>query len=238
MKTLVILPTYNESENLLRIIQEIFNVLPETHLLVVDDNSPDGTGKIAEGLSKNDARIAVLRRASKMGLGSAYRAGFRYALQQDFEAIIQMDADFSHSPHYLPRFIQELASCDCVIGSRYIEGGGFQGWPWHRLWLSACANFYTRTILNVRIFDLTGGFRCFRRKILETIRIDSMVSEGYSFQIEFNYRMSRCGFRLKEVPIVFIDRTRGKSKFSLPIILEAIFIVWKLRFQAARSSVQ
>lgn len=231
MKTLVILPTYNESENLPRFIPEVFTYVPESaDILVIDDNSPDGTGKMADEMAKSNPRISVLHRAGKMGLGSAYLTGFQYALKQNYEAIVQMDSDFSHSPKAIPSLIKALDDSDFVIGSRYLAGGGIQGWPLHRLWLSKFANFYSHTILNIGIYDLTGGFRCFRRKVIESIDLKSILSEGYAFQIEFNYKVFSKRFRIKEVPITFADRTRGKSKLSFGVIWEAIFIVWKLRF--------
>lgn len=237
MKTLIVLPTYNESENLPQIVKEILSQTSgDVHLLIIDDNSPDGTGKMADGLSKENSRIFALHRPGKMGLGSAYREGFKYALHRDYEAVLQMDSDFSHSPGYLPAFFKEIESSDCVIGSRYIPGGGVKGWPFHRLWLSSNANRYARIVLGVDIQDLTGGFRCSRRKVLESIDMDSVFSDGYAFQIELNYRILCNRFTMKEIPIIFADRTRGKSKLSIGVIWEAIFIVWKLRFFLKKSS--
>lgn len=230
MKTLVVLPTYNERMNLEKLVKEIISFLPEVEILVIDDASPDGTGEVADELSTKMRQVSVVHRSKKMGLGSAYLEGFQYALAKDFQAVIQMDADFSHSPGALPVLLKELESHDCVIGSRYVEGGGIQGWSWHRLALSRCANFYCRNILNVPIFDLTGGFRAVRREVLEKLNLRELLSEGYAFQIELNWRIFRKGFRVRETPIIFSERGGGKSKFGFPIILEAFWMVWKLKF--------
>jgi len=229
------LPTYNESLNLPLIIPEIFSSgLKDTDVLIIDDNSPDGTGGIADELSSANPKVSVMHRPSKMGLGSAYVNGFEYALKHGYEAVIQMDCDFSHSPQYLPALFAGLKDADCVIGSRYIPQGGIRGWPMSRQVLSRFANFYARMILTVDLKDLTGGFRCFRTKVLEPMDYRSIFSEGYAFQIEFNYRLLFNGFRVKEIPIIFADRTLGKSKISFAVILEAVFIVWKLRFLQKR----
>lgn len=231
-KILLLLPTYNEKANLEKMVKEIFSFLPGTDILVIDDSSPDGTGEVAEELSKKIKQLQVLHRAKKLGLGSAYLEGFRYALSKDYQAVIQMDADCSHSPSALPGLIKELDSCDCVIGSRYVQGGGIKGWSWHRLLLSQCANFYCRTILGVPIQDLTGGFRALKRKVLESLELNQILSEGYAFQIELNWRIFKYGFRIQEIPIIFSERAGGKSKFGFPIILEALWIVWKLKFSS------
>ncbi len=243
MKTLVILPTYNEAENLPKIVPEILRYLPnieESCLLIVDDHSPDGTGEIADSYSAQNPAVKVLHRNSKLGLGSAYVEGFGYALKHNFETIVQMDADFSHLPSYLPQFFQALGSADVAIGSRYIAGGGIQGWPYHRLLLSRFANLYARAVLGVSLTDLTGGFRCFRAKALTKLDFNQQFpgsrgrgrfsSRGYSFQIELNYRFVQNGFRFAEIPIIFPDRTLGRSKMSIGVIWEAFCIVWKLRF--------
>lgn len=232
-KTLLILPTYNEKANLENLVREIIAFLPNAEILLVDDASPDGTGKLAEELAKKIKQLQVLHRHRKLGLGSAYLDGFRYALSKDYQSVIQMDADFSHSPSALPGLVKELDSSDCVIGSRYVEGGGIKGWSWHRLLLSRCANFYCRTILKVPIRDLTGGFRAVRREVLKALQLDEIRSQGYAFQIELNWRIFRKGFSIKEIPITFSERAGGKSKFGFPTILEALWVVWKLKFSSA-----
>jgi dolichol-phosphate mannosyltransferase len=230
MKTLIILPTYNEMENIPKLIPEIFRHVSETaDILVVDDNSPDGTGILVQTMADTDRRISILHRAGKMGLGSAYLAGFRRALEKDYDAVIQMDSDFSHPPSALPELLSAAQSSDCVIGSRYVPGGSIEGWPFHRLLLSCWANVYARSILHVPIRDLTGGFRCVKRNVLEAIDWSSIYSEGYAFQIELDYRILRKGFSIREIPIVFKDRVQGRSKLSAGVIWEAVFIVWKLR---------
>jgi len=200
-------------------------------ILVVDDNSPDGTGKLVNDMSEQNDRIQVLHRPSKLGLGSAYIAGFKHAIQQDVDCIFEMDADFSHDPNMIPEFLEKLETCDVVIGSRYISGINVVNWPMSRLLLSYFANFYTRIITGMSIQDATGGFKCFKREVLEQIDLDQVRSDGYAFQIEMNFRCWRKGFRICEIPIIFVDRHSGTSKMSRRIIYEAIWIVWWLRLQ-------
>ena len=200
-------------------------------ILVVDDNSPDGSGKLVNDMSEQNDRIQVLHRSSKLGLGSAYIAGFKHAIQQDVDCIFEMDADFSHDPNMIPEFLEKLETCDVVIGSRYISGINVVNWPMSRLLLSYFANFYTRIITGMSIQDATGGFKCFKREVLEQIDLDQVRSDGYAFQIEMNFRCWRKGFRICEIPIIFVDRHSGTSKMSRRIIYEAIWIVWWLRLQ-------
>jgi len=233
MKALVIIPTYNESENLPRIVPEVLKQDRRLHVLVVDDNSPDGTGKLADEMAAgSDGRIFVLHREKKEGLGQAYLAGFRWALSQDFAYIFEMDADFSHDPKYLPDFLSAIEKADLVLGSRYISGVNVVNWPMSRLLLSYFANVYSRVVTGMPLRDGTGGFKCFRREVLQAIDLDRVRSNGYSFQIEVSFRAMKKGFRLLEVPIVFVDRTAGTSKMSKTIVREAIWMVWRLRLQS------
>ena len=231
MKSLIIVPTYNEIENIQRLLPELMALDPDIRVLVVDDNSPDGTGKLADELAAENERISVLHRPEKMGLGSAYVAGFRHAIQQDVDCVFEMDADFSHDPAMIPRFIEEIASCDVVIGSRYISGINVVNWPMSRLLLSYFANIYTRVVTGMTIRDTTSGFKCFRREVLEHIDLDNVRSDGYAFQIEMNFRCWRKGYRMREIPIIFVDRRSGTSKLSQGVINEAVWIVWWLRLQ-------
>ena len=229
MTAMVVIPTYNECDNIGRLIPEILKQDPGIEVLVVDDNSPDGTGALVDGMATADPRIHVLHRSGKLGLGSAYREGFRYALGQGVEYIVEMDADFSHDPGVLPTFFAKMQEYDVVIGSRYLNGVSVVNWPIRRLILSYCASVYTRIITGLRLYDCTSGFKCFRRAVLETIDLQTIRSDGYSFQIEMNYRCMERGFRLGEVPIIFIDRHAGSSKMSKRIVREAIIMVWKLK---------
>ncbi len=231
MKSLIIVPTYNELENIRRLLPELMALDPDIRVLVVDDNSPDGTGRLADEMAAENERISVLHRPEKQGLGSAYVAGFRYAVQQDVDCVFEMDADFSHDPAMIPRFIEEIASCDVVIGSRYISGINVVNWPMSRLLLSYFANIYTRVVTGMTIRDTTSGFKCFRREVLERIDLDSVRSDGYAFQIEMNFRCWRKGYRVREIPIIFVDRRSGTSKLSRGVINEAVWIVWWLRLQ-------
>lgn len=231
MKSLIIVPTYNELENIRRLLPELMALDPDIRVLVVDDNSPDGTGKLADEMAAENERISVLHRPEKQGLGSAYVAGFRYAVQHDVDCVFEMDADFSHDPAMIPRFIEEIASCDVVIGSRYISGINVVNWPMSRLLLSYFANIYTRVVTGMTIRDTTSGFKCFRREVLERIDLDSVRSDGYAFQIEMNFRCWRKGYRVREIPIIFVDRRSGTSKLSRGVINEAVWIVWWLRLQ-------
>ncbi|OGC86748.1 MAG: dolichyl-phosphate beta-D-mannosyltransferase [candidate division Zixibacteria bacterium RBG_16_48_11] len=229
MKALVIVPTYNEKENIERIIPEILSQDQRLHVLVVDDNSPDGTGQIADRLAQQNGRVFVLHREKKSGLGQAYLAGFKYALEKKFDYVFEMDADFSHDPKYLPEFLRAIQNADLVLGSRYISGVNVVNWPMSRLILSYLANIYSRWITGLPVRDSTGGFKCYRRVVLEKIELDKIKSEGYSFQIETSFRAWRKGFRIVEIPIIFVDRKEGQSKMSKRIVREAMWMVWKLR---------
>jgi dolichol-phosphate mannosyltransferase len=228
---LIIIPTYNECENLPLLAEAIFELQPDVHLLVVDDNSPDGTGDLADGMAAQDPRIHVMHREGKLGLGTAYIAGFKWALERDYQRIFEMDADFSHQPKYLADFLAASENADLVLGCRYTKGGGTEGWGWIRQMISRGGNIYARAILWLPFSDLTGGFKCFRREVLETLDLDAIQAAGYAFQIELTYRAHKAGFRIAEVPIIFPDRTRGDSKMSGSIVHEAMFNVVKLRFE-------
>ena len=231
MKTLVIIPTYNEINNLHKLLPYILNSYPELHVLIVDDNSPDGTAKYVEELGRSDQRVRVLKRESKMGLGTAYVAGFKYMLSNGYDAAIQMDADYSHDPIEIKNFLEKIKSYDLIIGSRYINGVRVINWPIGRLLLSYFANLYTRVVTGMPVKDATGGFKCFKRQVLESINLDKIKSNGYSFQIEMNYKAWKNNFKLIEIPITFMDRVHGTSKMSKKIVYEAVFMVWKLRLK-------
>ena len=228
MRALVILPTYNEIENLPRIVPQILEVDPDLEVLVVDDDSPDGTGKEADRMAEENLRLSVIHRASKMGLGSAYITGFKYGIEKGFDYLFEMDADFSHDAKYLKDFLREIKEADLVIGSRYLQGVNVINWPMSRLLLSYFANVYTRIITGLPLRDATGGFKCYRREALEAIELDLVRSDGYSFQIEMSFKLWRKGFRLKEIPIIFYDRQQGESKMSKKIVREAVWMVWRL----------
>lgn len=227
---LVIIPTYNERDNVGPITSAVLAAEPRADVLVVDDNSPDGTGQLADELAKKEPRIQVLHRQQKEGLGRAYLHAFRWALERGYQFIIEMDADFSHDPKYLPRLIDTaMGGADLVLGSRYVEGGGTVNWGIGRKLLSRGGSLYARSILGVKVRDLTGGFKCFNRRVLEAIDLDAVVSNGYGFQIELTYRALKKGFTVKEIPIVFEERRVGQSKMSRKIFFEALTLVWKLR---------
>lgn len=230
MKTIVVIPTYNEIDNIEKLINAVLNKLVGTDILIVDDNSPDGTAEKVRIMMSTNPKIHLLHREKKMGLGTAYCAGFKYALNLGFDYILQMDADFSHDPNDLPRFLEEIKNYDLVIGSRYISGVNVVNWPLSRLFLSYGANMYSRIVTGMKLNDATGGFKCFRAEYLKLIDLDSIVTNGYGFQIEMNYRMWKLGARIKEMPIIFIDRRSGVSKMNKKIIWEAMWMVWKLRF--------
>ncbi len=233
MKTpLVITPTYNERENIESFLRTVLDVLPGAHVLVVDDASPDGTGEIVEALMRREARIHLLRRKQKEGLGRAYVAGFRWALARTFSHILQMDADFSHNPSDLPRLLAESERVDLVIGSRYKGGVRVLNWPLRRLCLSYGASLYVRMLTGLPVMDPTGGFKCFRRDVLVAMDLASIAADGYGFQIETTHTAWRLGFSLQEIPIVFADRTAGTSKMSLAIAWEAIGLVLRLAFRS------
>ncbi len=229
MKALVIIPTYKERENLVPLLKQIFAQGLPVEVLIIDDNSPDGTGEVADQIAAADPRVHVMHRPGKMGLGSAYVAGFRYALERDYDAVFEMDADFSHNPESLPEFLHELESADLVVGSRYLHGVTVVNWPLKRLILSYGANVYSRVITGIPIKDLTGGYKCFRRQVLEALDLSRVRSDGYGFQIEINYKAWRKGFRIKEIPIMFVDRRAGESKMNRRIVWEAAWMVWRLR---------
>ncbi|MCM0082016.1 polyprenol monophosphomannose synthase [Geomonas sp. Red32] len=229
MKPVVVIPTYNERDNLERLATQILSLDPSLHLLIVDDNSPDGTGQMADRLAEETGRLSVLHRAGKLGLGSAYREGFAKALEMGADAVVQMDADFSHDPSILPLFFEKLDQADFVIGSRYVNGISVVNWPLRRLMLSYFASVYTRVITGLQISDCTSGFKCFRAETLRGIDLAKVRSDGYSFQIEMNFRCVERGFKVAEVPIIFIDRHAGTSKMSKKIVREAVLMVWKLK---------
>jgi dolichol-phosphate mannosyltransferase len=230
-RILVIIPTYNERTNVSLIVPAVLEQDPRLHVLVVDDSSPDGTGELADELAAADSRVHVLHRSAKQGLGRAYIAGFRWALERGYDLICEMDADFSHDPKFLPELLRTAGEADLVIGSRYKQGVNVINWPISRLLLSLGANEYARRITGLPLTDSTGGFKCFRRAVLEAIELDAVRSNGYAFQIEMSFRAWKKGFRLAEIPIVFTDRVEGQSKMSKRIVREAIWMVWWLRLR-------
>ena len=232
---LIIIPTYNEKDNVEKLLALITQTDPAAHVLIVDDNSPDRTYEVIEGLMKEKypGRLHLLKRAGKLGLGTAYIAGFKWALARDYDYIFEMDADFSHDPKYLPDFLAAIQKNDLVLGSRYVPGGGVKNWGFLRRLISQGGSLYARTILGLSLRDLTGGFKCFRREVLAAIDLDGIKSNGYSFQVEMTYRASRKGFRIAETPIVFEDRQVGQSKMSRKIFIEAVVMVWRLRLDSS-----
>jgi dolichol-phosphate mannosyltransferase len=230
MEKLVIIPTYNERENIDAMISKLLALPHGLHVLVVDDHSPDGTAEVVRGWKARDARVHLIERAGKLGLGSAYLEGFKYALANGAEYIFEMDADFSHDPDALGSLIEAAQDADLVLGSRYLNGGvTVVNWPLSRLILSYTANLYTRVVTGLPVHDATGGYKCFRRRALEGIRLDRVQSDGYGFQIELSFKCWKRGFRIREIPIVFVDRRAGVSKMNRRIIFEAAWLVWKLR---------
>jgi len=229
VRALVIIPTYNERENLPELLRRIFAEGLPLEVLIIDDNSPDGTGAAADALAAADPRVHVMHRPGKMGLGSAYVSGFRHAIEHGYDAVFEMDADFSHNPDSLPEFLRELEKADLVVGSRYLHGVTVVNWPLKRLILSYLANVYSRVITGMPIKDATGGFKCFRRQVLESLDLSRVKSDGYGFQIEINFKAWRKGFRIREIPILFVDRRAGESKMSRRIVWEAAWMVWRLR---------
>lgn len=226
---LVIVPTYNEAENITKLIPQILLQDSRIDVLVVDDNSPDGTGEYVKKLYAKNSRIFLIQRPSKLGLGTAYVTGFRFALEKGYALIFEMDADFSHDPKEISRFVEASKEYDLVLGSRYVSGVNVVNWPLSRLLLSVFANRYTRWVTGLPVKDATGGYKCFRRCVLEAIDLDAVRSDGYSFQIEMTFKAWKKGFRIKEIPIVFVDRNTGISKMSSHIVWEATWMVWKLR---------
>jgi len=232
-RALVVIPTFNEAGNLPNIVPQVLAQDPRLEVLVVDDNSPDGTGALADGLARANPRVHVLHREGKLGLGTAYLAGFRWAIEQRYDYAFEMDADFSHDPAHLKDFLKAIETADVVLGSRYLGGRvTVVNWPMGRLLLSYCANIYARWITGLRIWDLTGGFKCFRRHVLEALDLSQVRSNGYAFQIEMSVRAWRKGFKLAEIPIVFVDRMEGQSKMSKAIVREAVWMVPRLRLMA------
>jgi dolichol-phosphate mannosyltransferase len=229
---LVVMPTYNERVNVPLIVPAILGQDPRIDVLVVDDSSPDGTGELADQLAAGNPRVHVLHRGQKEGLGKAYIAGFRFALDHGYDLIFEMDADFSHDPRFLPTFLDAIQDADLVIGSRYKTGVNVINWPISRLLLSLGANQYARIVTGLPLADSTGGFKCFRRRVLEAIPLERVRSNGYAFQIEMSYLAWKKGFRLKEIPIVFTDRVEGQSKMNRKIVREAVWMVWWLRLRS------
>jgi len=230
-RALVIVPTYNERFNIARLIPAVLAQDPSLEMLVVDDASPDGTGGVVDAIAANNGRVHVIHREGKLGLGTAYIAGFSWALERKYDLVFEMDADFSHNPELLPEFLQAVKEADVVLGSRY-QGGRVNvvNWPMSRLFLSYAANIYARAVTGLPVSDTTGGFKCFRRNVLESIDLNSVRSNGYAFQIEMSFRAWKHGFRIFEIPIIFVDRTEGVSKMSKKIVREAIWMVWRLRW--------
>jgi len=232
-RAVVIVPTYNERENILKLIDAVLAQSPILEILVVDDGSPDGTGALVDERAAVDSRVHIIHREKKLGLGTAYLAGFQWALARPYEFIFEMDADFSHDPQHLPQFLSSIENADLVIGSRYRDRRvTVVNWPIERLLLSYFANVYARFVTRLPIFDTTAGYKCFRRKVLESVDLSDVRSNGYAFQIEMHFRVWRQNFRIVEIPIVFVDRTEGTSKMSRKIVREAVWMVWRLRWWA------
>jgi dolichol-phosphate mannosyltransferase len=237
-RAVVIVPTYNERENILKLIDAVLAQSPILEILVVDDGSPDGTGALVDERAAVDSRVHIIHRAKKLGLGTAYLAGFNWALARPYEFVFEMDADFSHDPQHLPQFLSSIENADLVIGSRYRDRRvTVVNWPIERLLLSYFANVYARFVTRLPIFDTTAGYKCFRRKVLESVDLNDVRSNGYAFQIEMHFRVWRQNFRIVEIPIVFVDRTEGTSKMSKKIVREAVWMVWRLRWWALRGRV-
>ncbi len=231
-RALIIFPTYNEKENIEKIVAAVLPLDSRINVLIVDDSSPDGTGEIADRLAASDSRINVLHRKNKEGLGKAYIAGFEWGIKEKYDYLFEMDADFSHGPEFIKDFLIAIKNADLVLGSRYISGVNVINWPMGRLLLSYFANVYSRIVTGMPVKDATGGFKCFRREVLEAIDLDAIKSNGYTFQIEVSMRVWKKGYKIKEIPIVFTDRQEGASKMSKKIIREAIWMVWYLRFMS------
>ena len=231
MRTLVIIPTYNEIENIETVLTEVLSLSPDIDILVIDDNSADGTGEYVDEFSEKEKRVSIIHRERKLGLGTAYKLGFQHAIKNKYDYIFEMDADLSHNPKDIPRFLEKIKNCDLVIGSRYKNGISVVNWPMSRLLLSYFANVYARIITGVPIMDLTAGFKCYRREVLEAMNFKQIESDGYGFQIETVFWAYKKGFAVEEIPIIFVDRVVGTSKMSKQIIWEALWIVWKLRMR-------
>jgi len=231
-KILVVTPTYNEAENIPKLIPAVLRQAPNIDVLIVDDGSPDGTGRIVKDIMATNPHVRIIERSGKQGLGTAYVAGFKYAIQNGYDYVFEMDADFSHNPNDIPVFLSTIKDYDLVIGSRYIDGVRVLNWPMNRLLLSYSANVYTQIITGLPVHDATGGFKCYRVEALKTIDLDQIRSNGYAFQIEMSFKVWKKGFRLVEIPIVFADRRLGSSKMSKHIVYEAVFMLWKLRLRS------
>ncbi len=232
MEALVIIPTLNERENLETLIPDVLAIGEGVEILVVDDNSSDGTGEVAEKFARETGRVNVMRRPERMGLGSAYIAGFHYALDKtDAKYIFEMDADYSHDPKYLPDFLEAIKEADLVVGSRYLKGISIVNWPMNRLMISKCGNWYARIVTGLPFTDVTAGYKCFRRELLEELDLDSIQSNGYAFQIEMTYVIWKSGFRVKEIPIIFVEREVGDSKITFSIQWEAVWRMWELKLR-------
>jgi len=229
-RALIIIPTYNERENVVKMRDALRDLYPTIGILFIDDNSPDGTGEVIDGLCEEDKLVHVIHREGKLGLGTAYIAGFRWALERDYEFIFEMDCDFSHDPKYVADFLHVVDKCDLVLGSRYTSGISVINWPLRRVLLSVFATTYVKLITGLPANDATGGFKCFRRRVLEAIDMDNIRSNGYSFQIELTYYAWLKGFKIREVPIIFYERSNGTSKMNKKIVFEAVFMVWRLLF--------
>jgi dolichol-phosphate mannosyltransferase len=236
MKALIIIPTYNERENITAIVEEILSRVPQADILIIDDHSPDGTGEIADGLHERFPTVFALHRPGKLGLGTAYVTGFKYALERGYDLAFEMDADFSHDPRYLPDFFEKIAEADLVIGSRYIAGGDTPNWSLLRRFISGGGNIFARVMLGLPIKDATAGYRCYRREVLSALDLDSITSQGYAFQVEMAYRTLQRGFRVREIPIIFVDRRVGQSKMSRKIFLEGFLFVMRTRFGKRQTS--
>jgi dolichol-phosphate mannosyltransferase len=229
-QAIVVIPTYNEIGNIHQVINKVLEAEPKINILIVDDSSPDGTGEAVKKIQHKNKNIFLLERVEKTGLGDAYLAGFKFALEKGYQYIFEMDADLSHNPAEIPNFLKAIETNDLVLGSRYIKGVNVVNWPLRRLLLSYFANVYTRFVTGMPVKDATGGFKCFRREVLESLDFDKICSSGYGFQVEMTYKAWKKKFSIKEIPIIFIDRVYGESKLSKKIMWEAIFLVWKLRF--------
>lgn len=231
-KALIIVPTYDEKENIRSLVGAVLEKDSRLEILIVDDSSPDGTGELVDRMSEQDSRVHALHRQGKLGLGSAYRDGFRWALERDYDLVFEMDADFSHDPAYIKKFLKAAENADLVIGSRYVSGINVVNWPMSRLLLSYGASLYTRLITGMPVKDPTAGFKCFRREVLESLDLSRIQSDGYSFQIEVSFKVWRKKYRILEIPIVFVDRHSGTSKMNRRIVFEAVWMVWWLKLQA------
>ena len=231
MRSLIVIPTYNERENITGLIDDVLRIIPTTDILVIDDNSPDGTGQVLDEIHARVPQVRVLHRPGKMGLGTAYVQGFQYAIENGYDLVFEMDADYSHDPRYLPSFFQMAEQADLVIGSRYIQGGGTPNWSALRKFISGGGNIFARAVLGIPTRDCTGGYRCYRTAALRTLRLDLIHAQGYAFQVEMAYIFWKRGYRVREVPIIFVDRRVGKSKMSRKIFIEAFTWVLRTRFK-------